>query len=98
MSFGFFKPIQEIVLAPIIEISDADWDFDVARAVLWEFVNPQKMMFLAGACFVMNRGIRRMCAKQDWAEKGLFKQRKKPVHERWGPPPPRKYDDDGNLL
>ena len=98
MSFTFIKPLQEVWLAPFIEIADADWDLDVARAVFWQCISPQKIAFLFVAGFAMNRGVRRMCAKQDWADKGLFKQRRKPVHERWGPPPPRKYDDDGNLL
>jgi hypothetical protein len=90
--------MQEVLIAPLREIADADYEWDATRAVLWQYVNVQKIGLLLFLGVGASRWLKMRCAKRDWADKGLFKQRKVPVHERWGPPPPRKYDDFGNLL
>jgi hypothetical protein len=98
MSFTFVKPMHEVLIAPLREIADANYEWDATRAVLWQWVNPYKICLLMAIGFGANRYLKMRCAKRDWAEKGVFKQRRVPVHERWGPPPPRKYDDNGNLI
>lgn len=90
--------VGDTIVRPFRDMADADWDVDACRAIMWESINPAKCVGMV--CFMWWgwRKIMRMAVRFDWSDKGLFKQRRTPVKELWGPPPPRRYDDDGNLL
>jgi hypothetical protein len=89
----------DTLLKPYRRAEEDGFTIDAIRGALWESFDPHRC-FAVGVFFWWGkRQIFRMTHKKfDWTDSGVFRQRKVPVKERWGPPPPRRYDDDGNLI
>jgi hypothetical protein len=88
----------DTLIKPVRRWQEEGGGIDDARAALWEAMDLHRfgvaLLFLAWG----RRYVTRFTPRFDWLDQGVFKQRKMPVKDRWGPPPPRRYDDEGNLI
>ena len=86
------------IFGPPVRMWQSEWDPEECRRIAYERFDFRIAVSLPLATYVIMRYFRRYTARSDWSTGRLFKHRKQDIRERWGPPPPRKYDDDGNLL
>jgi hypothetical protein len=86
------------IVRPFRRMAEDGWTLDSFRNAMWESYDPNRVVLAGAFLFFMYRRAMKHAQKYDWSDVGPFRQIKQPVKDRWGPPPPRRYDDDGNLI